>query len=540
MLRSNWFWPAVIALCACLAVISALDPTGEYPGNGEGPGLSLDEQFNVVQGVMMFDRLLAFDEPGFRTAVNSLPDHPLLGRLWLGFVHEVAYAIYPPQGQDASRISLTCARIGSALAFAMLVFLIGWCGSRWYGRRAGIVAALAMVLMPRVFGHAHLAALESCVNLTWCATVLYLAEFATRDRPPVWWQIGILGILLGLALLTKIQAVLLPLPLGLWMIYRWRWSGLAAAVVWGLLGVAVFFAGWPWLWDAPLLHAEKFFASSTKRISLSVWYFGTKYIDRDVPWHYPWVMFLTTVPLGLQLLGFAGLRSGAVSPKSETGTTPPRSDREILLLVAILFPLTLFSIPGVAVYDGERLFLMVFPLWALFIGRGADWVADRFLAQRPQWLVASLLGLFLALQSYGIWALSPCHLSYYNLLVGGLRGADRIGLPVTYWGESITRSFLHDVAAQVPVGGEIRFNPVVHTRQLPELQQRSVSLQERKIHLEPYNTDGNLHPPYLLVFLRKDSLPEEFRQVPEGAELAAELRREGVLLAALYCYPPSR
>ena len=540
MLRSHWFWPALIAFGAWLAVISALDPVGEYPANGDGPGLTLDEQFNVEQGVMMVDHLLAMDGPGFREWVDKLPDHPLLGRLWIGLAHEIAYLAFPPPGPSPPTISMTCARTGSASAFAILVFLIGWFGSRWYGQRAGIVAAISMVLMPRVFGHAHLASLETCVNLTWCATVLCLADFADRDRPPRWWQIVALGVLLGLALLTKIQAVLLPGPLGLWMIYRWRLRGLVAAVAWGLIGLAVFFVGWPWLWSDPLVRALNFFKSSSQRSAVSVWYFGTNYVDRDVPWHYPWVMFLTTVPLGLQLLGFTGLKfgglkSGAAGDASTNPKTPEY--REILLLSAILFPLVVFMIPGVAVYDGERLFLMVFPLWALFIGRGANWVAERWGSLRPQWLLRVSLGCFLVLQSYGLWAISPCHLSYYNLLVGGLRGADRLGLPVTYWGETMSRTFLRDVAAAVPAGGVVRFNPVVHSYQLAELERRSVSLRDRSIHLLPYNTDGNLHPPYLLVFMRKDSLPDEFHHLPEGAELAAGLWREGVLLAALFHFP---
>src|SRR5262249_10594311 len=151
-------------------------------------------------------------------------------------------------------------------------------------------------------------------------------------------------------------------------------------------------------------------------------------------------------------------------------------------------------------YDGERLFLMVFPLWCLFVGRGADWIIARWGARRPQWQGTVLLGVFLALQSYGLWALAPCHLSYYNLLVGGLRGADKLGLQSTCGGKTVTRSFLRDTANAVPAGSVIRFNPAMHRFQLRELELRSVSLQQKKISLLPYNTDGNLHPPYLLVF----------------------------------------
>lgn len=537
MIRSLWFWPAVIAIAAWLAVVSALDPVGEFPGNGEGPGLTLDEQFNVQQGVLMVDRILALDGPGFRKEVNALPDHPLLGRLWLGFFHEAAILLFRPTDPMAMGMSITCARSGSATAFAMLVFLIGWYGSRWYGRRAGIVSALAVVLMPRVFGHAHLAALESCVNLTWCAAVLCLADYADQDRPPRWWQAALLGALFGLALLTKIQGVLLPIPLGLWMLYRWRWKGLGVATIWLLAGLAVFFAGWPWLWSDTLAHVQRFFGSSTNRSSISVWYFGEKFVDKDVPWHYPWVLFLTTVPVGLHLLGFLGLPGWGRKYGGADHSNASRSYREVLLLAAMLFLLILFSIPRVAVYDGERLFLMVFPLWALFAGRGVNRISEWWKLRRQRELPAWPVALFLAAQAYGLFVVAPCHLSYYNLLVGGLRGADRLGLPVTYWGDSVTRSFLRDVAQAVPPGKDLRFIPAMHKYQLLELQERSVSLRTRSLQLRPYNEDGNPHPPYLLLFQRNDYVPEEFHRAPAGAELLASFQREGVILAALYHFP---
>ena len=43
----------------------------------------------------------------------------------------------------------------------------------------------------------------------------------------------------------------------------------------------------------------------------------------------------------------------------------------------MLFVLLIFSLPGTPVYDGVRLFLMVFPLWAVWVGIGAGWLVSR-------------------------------------------------------------------------------------------------------------------------------------------------------------------
>ena len=43
----------------------------------------------------------------------------------------------------------------------------------------------------------------------------------------------------------------------------------------------------------------------------------------------------------------------------------------------MVFVLLVFSLPGTPVYDGVRLFLMVFPLWAVWVGIGAGWLVSR-------------------------------------------------------------------------------------------------------------------------------------------------------------------
>ena len=51
-----------------------------------------------------------------------------------------------------------------------------------------------------------------------------------------------------------------------------------------------------------------------------------------------------------------------------------------------------------------------------------------------------LLSGFLLAQGFGTLALHPFELSYYNLLTGGLAGAERLGLELTYWSDAVDRS----------------------------------------------------------------------------------------------------
>ena len=132
-------------------------------------------------------------------------------------------------------------------------------------------------------------------------------------------------------------------------------------MIWTLTGVGLFLAGWPWLWYDTWVRWKSYWGTSMQRATILVEYFGRIVPDRDLPWHYPWFYFAVTVPVGLQLLGIVGL--------VEAGRNR-RGDRFPWLLAAtILLFLGIFS-TRVPVYDGERLFLLVFPAWAMLIGLG--------------------------------------------------------------------------------------------------------------------------------------------------------------------------
>jgi len=72
----------------------------------------------------------------------------------------------------------------------------------------------------------------------------------------------------------------------------------------------LFVVGWPWLWYDPVGRLRAYLGTGVERATIQVLYFGRVYADRDVPWHYPWLYFAVTVPVGLHLLGAFGLVRG--------------------------------------------------------------------------------------------------------------------------------------------------------------------------------------------------------------------------------------
>jgi len=563
--------PLLLAIVATTVILHELDPAGDYPHREPGPGQTTDEFFNVRQGVYLVGQLdqygiglLApesikdvFGHPGY------LPDHPPLARLWLGLSHAAARRVDPPQNHAAACVT-ACARSGSAVAFGLLIGIVGCFCARCYGAWGGIAGASALICMPRLFGHAHLAALETITGLFFTLSVLAIAQFWNRESPPGARSAVVCGSIWGLLLLTKIQAVLLPLPVAIWAFYRWKFRAIKPMCVWTISGGLLFFAGWPWLWLAPVDHLLEYFARTTDRSVLQVWYAGARWADHDVPWHYPWVLFAVTVPAVLHLLGLAGLwgrltassagrrSAGPTSTPEDTrraeSADRPRSDvvdqsrpgpREYLLAVCIVCALLVFSIPGVAVYDGARLFLVVFPLWAVLIGRGAavlaTWLEAHWSRRAPGLVLVPLL----SVQAYGLVQMHPCYLSYYNLTVGGLSGATRHGFEVSYWGDGLIRPLIDELVATVPSGAVVDFVPVAHPFLLPDLVQQAPGLRRKAITLRALDHRNWESVRYLLFFRRRADLPQ-FLQSRFRARLLAEVRRDGVQLAALYAVDPKQ
>ena len=496
-------------------------------------------------------------------------DYPPLGRLWLGMWHDFARWLWPPRETGALDVT-ACARVGSAIAFGITVWLIGAFAGRWFGPTAGWAAALCYVLMPRVSGHAHLANIETCMNLAFLAPILYVGQKwgATNpaDGQPLaprrqWLVAVVVGVLIGAAFLTKIQAVLLPIPIAAWTLIRWRGRGLAWLSVAGAVTVLVFFAGWPWLQIDPVAHLGEYLGRTVDRATLNCWYFGRKYADIDVPWHYPLVLFVGPVPAVMHIRAASGRSRRlqrhrraqvlAAGEKSPAGPLPGPEDKRVdaaqsqsaiartwLLGVSFVFVLTFFALPGIPVYDGVRLFLVAFPLWAMAAGAGAQHVKDWLAFRKSERTANTVLVIVLALQSYGILRFHPCELSYYSLPPSGLAGAELMGLERTYWQDSVTRSFLGEVVANVPEGATLYLAPQLHPSQAMYLLLQSPVLVDHGVQVRAYDDRFRDEIRYVVVFRRRADQWASLEPSPPGGTLLAEVQRVRVQLAALYELPP--
>jgi len=132
--------------------------------------------------------------------------------------------------------------------------------------------------------------------------------------------------------------------------------------------------------------------------------------------------------------------------RGATLDTPEGWKRSQLALIVIgaLLNIGFNSLPSAPKYGGVRLFLPFFPFVAALAAAGlaaaATWAISRVgtssLTFTPRRLRIALAAVALLPAVCAVGNTYPYQLSYYNLLIGGVRGAAARGMDVTYWGES--------------------------------------------------------------------------------------------------------
>jgi len=413
------------------------------------PGPVWDEPFTMVASEIYEGWL---GNPSFsRQAVDHVwsvnHEHPPLAKVWMGLVRHAVQAVRP----DTSDV--VGSRLAVAVLFGVLVGLTSSFAMR-FGAAGGIAGGLFALFMPRLFSDAHFATLDLAMALAWFATAYAFAKGIGSRR----WAIAA-GVVFGAALLTKINAVFVPVPLVAWGLIVHRRKALLPAVLLLAIGPIVSLLGWPWLWHDTFARLDGYLLGTTvDRFIVPVYYLGRVYADRYAPWHYPLVLTLFTVPLGTLAFMVIGVRRLFLMRNAAGNTTPPPSGREYLLLAVLNVAAILLvaAMPFAPKYDGVRLFLAAFPFVACIAGAGFQYVWSRL---RPRPLVQVAAWAVVAAQSLGLFVYHPYETSHYNLLCGGLPGAKRIGLETTYWCDVYSEPVFKFVNS-LPAGTRVAFFPV--------------------------------------------------------------------------------
>lgn len=549
-------WRLGTLLVFAVALVALVPTTGDI-------GLTWDEpayRYSQVMSAQWWDQLaharswrevrglldpetLLYYWPYARFGINFHP--PLAGQLNLA-----AHGLFGSWMKD-----IPARRMASVIEFALTIAIGFGFLARRYGTAVGLVMAGSLLLMPRLYGQAHLIDTDIPGLFLWAATALAFWNGLHEEKGRHWRVL--VGVLLGLAFVEKMAAVgvllplllwlaaghltrtlarpgsrdwidglvtsglmLLPLvlafqeiqglqrqlpppaqtnlfvqrpssdlpgviliaPLAIWLLRRLLGRIFPGSKLWGVERPALetwtailAFApvvGWlgnPAWWRETLPRLAHYYTLSGNRRAalpdIQIIYFGQTY-EYTLPWHNAWVLLGITVPVTILLAGAIGI---------VWGLGRIRRDRlPLYFLVHFLTFPVLRMVPTTPAHDGVRLFLPTFFFLAAFAGWGTVALA-RDLSQRARLpapiAVSVLAALVLAPAAIELARIHPFELSYYNMLIGGPRGAWHRGFELTYWCDAFNGRTLDELNQSLPPGAEVDFpNDLTNPMTFQELQ----------------------------------------------------------------------
>lgn len=382
--------------------------------------------------------------------------------------HPDLYGIVIACGQQLAgdRLSpLTAARLGPMLLFSFAAGAMFYRLMCQYSFVAALGGVAALLTMPRLFAHAHFASFDGPLTSCWIlAWALFAPAMASRHRRAVAagarasFRFGgslAWGAALGAAMSCKLTGWLAALPFAAYVLVYGNRKTAARFGVGLIAALATFWLLNPRLWHHPLDGMRSFFELNLNRagtaLDVPTLFFGTRYDSVvGLPWYNTIVWTCITVPVGTLLLAAIGIVSSIRHWQTD-------GDGVVLLLNWLVL-LVVRAVPGTPVHDAERLILPSFAFLAALSGLGCErvwfWEShSRVATGRPGllWFVppslakplalAGLMAIYIGSATSVVWY-APQWLSYYNLAIGGLRGADRLGMEATYYWDALDSDVL--------------------------------------------------------------------------------------------------
>jgi hypothetical protein len=432
----------------------------------------------------------AFERPVIDQIWAANHEHPSLMKSLFALSHHFLWEKWKIF-EDQS----TAFRFPGMLAMGLALWVTYLFGTRAFSRRAGIIAAVALGLMPNVFYHAHLACFDvpimamwiACIFTYWCAEKKLSsaahggdsnASHASSETPTgsLAWPLAA-GLMYGLTLETKHNAWMLPavfLPHALLVHGRSmaqetaktaRLPVPATLIAMATVGPAVFLLLWPWLWNDTLPRIQEYVNFHLHHDYYNIEFLGVTYFGPPSPKSYMPVMIAATVPT-VTLVLFAvgafdrlrllvarlavwigqGLERTFSWPKKTPPSDPLHTD--VLLFLALGVPLAVFLLPRTPIFGGTKHWITAYPALAIFAGRGFDLVATRIESvlagrgwsgspegeKKRQWALA-IIGAITFVAPFAVTRHShPFGLSAYVPFFGGTAGGADLGLNRQFWG----------------------------------------------------------------------------------------------------------
>lgn len=319
-------------------------------------------------------------------------------------------------------------RIYGVLLASILVGLVFYWTSIYFGSLAGFVSALSLATYPLFWSEAHFNTEKDIPEAVYWSFFLFVFSSGIIKKSSK--IILLSGIFFGLALGTKFNilfsfAVLIPWVLVYWFSCKPKFKENKKIIAFSffaiLLGFSIFIATWPFLWQDLVWGLGQVFGFY-KSIGFTG---GSGSISNLMtPNFYPikWITLTTpAVTLFLCLISLFALPKVIKRDKTKIG---------LLFLLWFLIPILRVSSKETVIYGGVRQIMEYIPAMAILSGVGFKFIYEKFekkIKPIPNlgYIIAAVL--FLPIL-FKIIQIHPNESAFFNFLAGGLKGAREVNI----------------------------------------------------------------------------------------------------------------
>ncbi len=199
---------------------------------------------------------------------------------------------------------------------------------------------------------------------------------------------------------------------------------------------------WLPFWDHPLGRLnEAVHSYTTSTTNMPILYFGNMvYSGNNVPWHYPIGILAVTTPVILLIFAGFGIIYLATTRKIKL-------DVKLFVLLWFFIPLSRYLKPHMIVIDDIRHFMEIIFPFALISGVGMYQtmkiiikICNKIVPQINKIIIVfCFLFSVIFYLSYQVFSYHPFQTSYYNEIVGGVRGANQ-QFDIEFWASSYKKA----------------------------------------------------------------------------------------------------
>jgi 4-amino-4-deoxy-L-arabinose transferase-like glycosyltransferase len=465
-LGDPWLVATLLLAAVYLIILAATAPDMGFVRD-EGYYFKASEQYGGFFDTLFSRRFLdAFSEAEIQRDFSYNTEHPALVKLTQAITYRVGHKWLGVTGPSQGF------RLTGFLFAALSLFATYLLGAELVSKRAGFIAALLLAAMPRYFYDAHLACFDVPITALW---TLALATFWRGLTSPIELarrRAVVAGVIFGLALATKLNALFLPPIFVLIWLHQRGTKGVISVVSspsggldlrlpdvpWVLvssavIGPLVFIALWPWLWHDTIQRILNYVGFHLHHEHYPILFFQDMLVRPPFPLSFAWVMTAFTVPSPVLILGAIGLVHAVFAAIAKHSTA------DFALALGVFVPILLLSIPGTPIFGGVKHWYNALPALAVLAARSIEIAIEGAKGALPKLApIAAPAAIVLAVLpgALGTAASHPNGIAFYNEIAGGFRGGAELGMQRSFWG-GLNRPLMPQLAREAP-GSRVFFD----------------------------------------------------------------------------------